>query len=355
MKKKAIALIIISLLITAWASGCSSKSDYEVYMEAAERTQNVARGKSETNMTMELRFNKEGLPEGIPDGLEMFEDMAFELRSEYDKEKEESLRNIFVKTKDFGLDAKVYTKGEVGYVITPLIPKIVVIKGGEFVHPDWTARDIENMPALSHESLEAIEKVWKSLYNDDNVSALEKIVLDTPEGSVKATKYEMNLTDEQLKPAISKTMEIVLSDSTFMEGVDDMMRSAMKEHADKPDDTAGRTDGDDFPEQGFSFREAFRANMDAVENSTIKTFSQTAFIDRDNYIIEERLSFDILYHFTGAGTPRSFRMEMVKKNWDLNRPQEIYFPEVTAENSITLEELKDEYKDGFNLFEGVTD
>ena len=41
-----------------------------------------------------------------------------------------------------------------------------------------------------------------------------------------------------------------------------------------------------------------------------------------------------------------------RKNWDLNRPQEIYFPEVTAENSITLEELKDEYKDGFNLFEG---
>src|SRR5690606_32765092 len=85
MKKKAIALIIISLLITAWASGCGSKSDYEVYMEASERTQNVARGKSETNMTMEIRFNKEGLPEDIPDGLEMFEDMAFELRSEYDK------------------------------------------------------------------------------------------------------------------------------------------------------------------------------------------------------------------------------------------------------------------------------
>ena len=118
------------------------------------------------------------------------------------------------------------------YVITPLIPKIVVIKGGEFVHPDWTAGDIENMPALSQESLEAIEKVWKSLYNDDNVSALEKIVLDTPEGSVKATKYEMNLTDEQLKPAIRKTMEIVLSDSAFMEGVEDMMRSAMKEHSD---------------------------------------------------------------------------------------------------------------------------
>ncbi len=60
-------------------------------------------------------------------------------RSEYDKEKEESLRNIFVKTKDFGFDAKIYTKGGVAYAITPLIPKIVVIKGGEFVHPDWTA------------------------------------------------------------------------------------------------------------------------------------------------------------------------------------------------------------------------
>ena len=69
MKKKAIALIIISLLITAWASGCGSKSDYEVYMEASERTQNVARGKSETNMTMEIRFNKRAFRRTYPTDL----------------------------------------------------------------------------------------------------------------------------------------------------------------------------------------------------------------------------------------------------------------------------------------------
>ncbi|MDD2574370.1 MAG: hypothetical protein WCS98_05340 [Bacillota bacterium] len=48
-------------------------------------------------------------------------------------------------------------------------------------------------------------------------------------------------------------------------------------------------------------------------------------------------------------------MEMVTKNWDLSREQEIYFPEVTAENSVTLEDLEDEYKDGLNFFKGETD
>jgi hypothetical protein len=349
MKKRKAVLIIITLLLVALASGCSGKSDYEVYMEAAERTENVARGKSEMAMNMKLKFNEEGLPREVSEGLEMFGDMTFEIRNEYDKEKEESLNKIFIKAKDTGFDAKVYTKGDVGYVITPLIPKIVVIKGGEFVHPDLAPGDAEEMPNLSEESLEAIEKVWKSLYSNDNVSALERIVMDTPGGSVKATRYEVNITDEQLKPAIRKTMEIALGDSAFMEGVDDMMRSAMEEYAK---DRAGM---EELPAEEFSFEEAFRANMDAVESSTVKTFSQTAFIDRDNYIIEERLAIDILYHFTEGGTPQSFSMEMTIKNWGLNRQQEIYFPEVTAENSITLEELEDEYKDGLNLFKGETD
>ena len=348
MMKKMAVLIIISLLFLVWASGCS-ENDYEVYMEASERTGSVTRGKSEINMTMSLKFNKEGLSEDVSGVLEMFEEMAFELRSEYDRDREESLNKLFANAKDIGLDAKVYTEGEVAYVITPLIPKILVLKGEEFINPDLVAGDIEKMPLLSQESLEAIEKVWKSLYNEENVSALEKIVLDTPEGSVKATKYEVNLSDVQLKPAIRKTMEIVLNDSTFMKGLEEMMRSARTEYAG--DDA----DIDEFLAEDFSFAEAMRSNMEAIENSTIKTFNQTAFIDRDNYIIEERFNMDILYHFTQAGTPDSFSMEMTIKNWDLNRKQEIYFPEVTEENSITLEELKDEYKSGLNLFKGEID
>ena len=144
-------------------------------------------------------------------------------------------------------------------------------------------------------------------------------------------------------------MEIVLNDSTFMKGLEEMMRSARTEYAG--DDA----DIDEFLAEDFSFAEAMRSNMEAIENSTIKTFNQTAFIDRDNYIIEERFNMDILYHFTQAGTPDSFSMEMTIKNWDLNRKQEIYFPEVTEENSITLEELKDEYKSGLNLFKGEID
>ncbi|NLX91752.1 MAG: hypothetical protein GXZ07_09260 [Firmicutes bacterium] len=348
MMKKMAVLIIISLLLVVWASGCT-ESDYEVYMKASERTGNVLRGKSELKMTMKLKFNKEGLSGDVSDVLEMFEETAFELRREYDREREESLNKLFVNLKDMGFDAKVYAKGDVAYVITPLIPKIVVIKGEEFINPDLGAEDIEKMPALSQESLEAIEKVWKSLYGEENVSALEKIVLDTPEGSVKATRYEINLRDEQLKPAIRKTMEIVLNDSAFMKGLEEMMRSAITEYA-KDDAGIG-----EFQAEYFSFAEVMRSHMEAIENSTIKAFSQTAFIDRDNYIIEERFKIDVLYHFTGAGAPDSFSMEMTIKNWDLNRRQEIYFPEVTNENSITLKELKDEYKGGLNLFKGETD
>jgi hypothetical protein len=281
--------------------------------------------------------------------------MAFELRREYDKDKEESLSKIFVKAKDTGIDVKLYTKQDLAYVITPLIPKIVVIKGDEFIHQDWAAGDIENMPTLSEESIEAIEKVWKALYKDDNVSALEKIVLDTPEGSVKATRFDVNITDEQLKPAIKKTMEIALNDSDFMKSIEDMMHSAIEKHADDNDAKDNNDDDIEFSAEDFSAEQALKSSMDAIENATIKTFSQTAFIDRDNYIIEERFNMDVLYHFTEKGTPKAFSMEMTIKNWDLNREQQIYFPELTSDNSITLDQLKDEYQVELNLFEEETE
>jgi len=348
MKKTMIVLISIALLVV-WASGCSTKSDYEVYKEASERTKMAAKGKSELKMTMNMEFNKDGLSKEVSDGMEIFENISFEMRREYDRDKEESLMKIFVQAKDTGIDAKVYTKGDVAYIITPLIPKIVVLKGEELVHPGKVTSDLETMPALSQESIDSIIKVWQSLYTDDNVSALEKIVMDTPEGSVKATRYDLNMTDEQLKPAIKKTMEIAMRDRAFMSGIEDMMRASMEQYMDE------NIDKEEFASGDLSMEGLFTTNMDAVNNATIKEFSQTAYIDRDNYIIEERLSMEMLYHFIEAGTPRSYRMDMSIKNWDLNREQDIYLPEVNAENSITLDQLKEEYSDQLDFMKGETE
>lgn len=342
MRKKTVILAVVFLVLFLTVPGCSGKSDYEIYKEAAKRTGDVKRGRSETNMTMKLKFNKGGFPEEVYEGLRLFEDVALRFRSEYDREKEESLRKIFARTRDIGLDAKVYTKGEEIYIITPLIPKILVIRGDGFAGYESIPRDYEpasgdhesipraeyGIPVPSEGSLGAIEKIWEALYNDENVCALNKIVLNTPEGNVKATKYEIKLTDEQLKPALKKTMEVLSKDESFMGAMEDML---------------------------YSVENIMDAHMDAIDNSTVKTFNQTAFINRDNYIIEENLEMEILYHFTGEGTPKSYYMNMETRNWDLNRKQDIYFPEITRENSITLKELNDEYGNGLNPFRGETE
>lgn len=345
MRKKVAVLIVLSIVLAAWTIGCKAKSDYETYMKAQERTEAAARGKSEMKMDMRITFNKEGLDKDVSDALDIFEDMAFELRREYDNDKTESLNKIFMKVKDTGIDVKVYVKDETAYIITPLIPKIVVLKGEGLIPGDFAETDFENPPQLSKDSIDAILKVWKSLYDNENVAALEKIVLDTPEGSVKATKYMLSLTDSDLKPAIRKTIEIILNDSVFIKDLEDMMQSAMSQQKDILSEEG-------IWQEGFSFREILKSNMDAMEDSTIKTFNQVAYIDRDNYIIEERLKMDMLYHFTQKGAPRAFGMEMTIKNWDINKGQDIYFPDVTPDNSITLEELKEQYSDGFSLFGG---
>ena len=136
------------------------------------------------------------------------------------------------------------------------------------------------MPALSQKR--GHRKVWKSLYNDDSVSAL-KIVLDTPRAT-SSTKYEMNLTDEQLKPAIRKPWNSFKRQRLYG-GVEDMMRSAMKSMLTNRmiRSPAGRGR---FPGTGFSFR-GFPCQHGRSRKLHHKDLQPDGLIDRDNYIIKK--------------------------------------------------------------------
>lgn len=328
MRRTIISLLVIALVVLAVAA-CSRKTDYQVFMEAMERTERVEMGKMSMEIAVNADFNKEGFSEDVRDSISFFEKLNFSLKDEYNRKKNESLKKIFIQMKETGIDAKLYTRGEVGYVITPLIPKILVIQGEELVHLNSGRINRENLPRLSKESLEQLDKVWTSLYNDENISALEDIVMDTPEGSVKARRYEVKLTDEQLKPALKKSMNILMKDEQLMKGIKEVM---------------GQHTGD------ISIEEMLKKNIEMLDQATINSFSQIAYIDRDNYVIDERIRLDITFYFSEPGAPTHYAFEMNTKRWDLNKEPKIYFPEVTAENSITLGQLEEKYP---AFFEGM--
>lgn len=327
--KKIVTVIIVFILIITVLAGCSAKSDYQIFMEAMERTEAVENGKMSMDMEIQVEFNKEGLSEEAKDIIEFFEDFNMNLADQFDKQKEQSLKKIFVQAGDMGIDIKLYTKEGIAYVITPLIPKILVVDGEELLGMYSGKINEDNFPKLSQESLELLEKVWTDLYNKENVAAIEDIVLDTPEGRVKARKFEVKFTDEQMKPATKKSMEIFMQDKQLIEGLKKMIN---------------------FDDEEFSIEDMFKINMEMLDQSTINSFEQVAYIDRDNYVIDERISIDNTFHFTKPGTTKHYTFNMNIKRWDLNKEPDIHFPEVNFENSITLDDLKEEYPE---IIEGM--
>jgi len=320
--RRIIAVVFIILLAAAIITGCGSRNDYQVFTEAMERTEAVERGKMSMDMAIQVDFNEEGLSEEVKDFIDYFKEFKISLTDEFNNQDGEGLNKIFIQAGDMGIDAKLYTRNGIAYIITPLIPKILVIDGEELLGMYSGKIDEKKFPKLSNESLEQLKKVWIDLYNQENVAAIEDIVLDTPEGKVKARKFKVMLTDEQIKPALKKSMEIFIQDEQLMEGLNDMMNS----------------DNDEC-----SIEDMFRVNMEMLDQSTINSFNQVAYIDRDNYVINERIGIDVIFHFAEPGTPRNYNFNMSIKRWDLNKEPDIYFPEVTFENSITVEQLKNQY------------
>lgn len=334
MRRIALYILAAVLILTAAAS-CTRKSDYEVFMEANEKTEKVEMGKSSMEISINMDFNKEGLPEEAAKFLGLFEKLKLELTDEFNRKKEEGLKKVFLQAGNMGIDGKLYTRGKVGYVITPLIPKIVVVQGEELVHLNSGKFDGDDMPKLSDHSLEQLDRIWTSLYSDESVSALEDIVMETPEGSVKAKKFAVNLTDEQLKPAIKKSIDIFMTDEQLMNGMKNIMEGQSGEY------------------NGFTVEEMLRQNIRMLDQATVNNFTQVAYIDRDNYVIDETVSMDITFHFTEPGTPNHYSFSMKIKRWNLNKEPQIYFPEVNEENSITLNQLSVEYPGFFDAVKGA--
>ncbi|MDI6707100.1 MAG: hypothetical protein QME73_12755 [Bacillota bacterium] len=333
--KRAVFCILAAVLIITAAASCTRKSDYEVFMEANEKTGKVEMGKLSMEISMNMDFNKEGLPEEAKKFLGLFEKFNLELNDEFNRKKEEGLKKVFLQTGEMGIDGKLYTRGKVGYVITPLIPKIVVVQGEELIHLNTGKFDKEDIPKLSDNSLEQLNRIWTALYSDENVSALEDIVMETPEGSVKAKKFVVKLTDEQLKPAIKKSMDVFMKDEQLINGMKNIMEGQSAEF------------------HGFTVEEMLRQNISILDQATVNNFTQVAYIDRDNYVIDETVSMDITFHFTEPGMPNHYSFSMRIKRWDLNKEPKIYFPEVNEENSITLKQLSDEYPGVFDGMKGA--
>ncbi|MGB4437625.1 MAG: hypothetical protein WBJ13_00045, partial [Sedimentibacter sp.] len=86
----------------------------------------------------------------------------------------------------------------------------------------------------------------------------------------------------------------------------------------------------------------------------VESFSYTAYVDIDGYIVNEMIEFSLkVINPENAGLS-GVNYSLNMKNWDINKEQSFDFPVLTEENTIKMDDMDESMPDMMeDLFKNV--
>lgn len=229
-----------------------------------------------------------------------------EAKIQYDAGKGLSLTQYRLMFDEIGMEGKIYQNRGLIYLVSPLFPKILVLNGAESIR---TPSVSPPAPPISEGSIAKLKERWLSLLQEEEAARLGDLLLDTPDGKVKAKKYQIYLTSGNLRSFLADSLAIVRRDETFRKQMEEYVKEYRAEGAP------------------LSADQAFDKMNELLQNLEIGPLSYYAYIDRDGYVIKENLEVAI----------DQMTLSFDLSRWDLGKSVEINMPEVTEENSQSLE------------------
>lgn len=310
MKKTIIFLLAATLILM---SGCQSKG-YSEYKKAMEQTNKLEQ--FETHWSMEMNFDydvEEFDKEEVGAAFDKFSQMKLEMIMKKDKEKGYTQAEAYMQYGNVGLDADYYVFDQGSYLSIPFLEKYISltdVENQDFIPEDYSL-------ILSERSLKEIEKLWLDTVTSDDVFKGESLLIDTPDGSVKTTKYTIDIDDETFKTFIYEMGEVLMYDDKFIENLSKQ----------------------DIPEE-FDFIKL----VEQIDKLYLEEFIYEIYVDIDNYIVNELINVRINSEMDYLNSIE-FRME--SQLYKINKTIEFNFPNITKDQVMTFDELKEdeEFKD----------
>lgn len=327
MNKRSISLVLIVILAASMLWGCSDKS-YEDYKAAVLKTESVKKISGETDVNIKMDIETEGLDDKVKKNINMLKDIKVENVFKKDKNLAMNVSDIYVSLGGFGFDVEYYDDGEKPFIKMPMMEKYVYLSdfeklsnGGvsEATTDDANPVVFKNPKEfISEESIERIGELWNDSVQKENVFKGSESLIDTPEGEVKATKYQIKYSDKLFKELVGETIKIIANDPK----ITDKDMNLFKIGDDKKDKTI----------------EAAVAIM--LENMTINNFTVENYIDIDGYIVKEDIVVDIGIKGEGKGHMSNFQMVISSKYYNIEKDQEIEIPNKSELQFLGDEELE---------------
>lgn len=303
MRAKRRSILLLVLLFALLPLSACGTDPNQAMFQAEKRTFSVGTGKMDLLLKMKGKIKvREANGEKEVD----WPIQEAEAKIQYDAGKGLSLTQYRLMFNEIGMEGKIYQNKGLIYLVSPLFPKILVLNGAESIRAPSVSPPA---PPISEGSIEKLKERWLSLLREENTARLGDLLLDTPDGKVKAKKYQIYLTSEHLRSLLTDSLAIVRRDETFRKRMEEYLK---KYHAEGAP---------------FSAEQAFDKINEFLQNLEIGSLTYYAYIDRDGYVIKEYLEVAI----------DQMTLSFDLSRWDLGKSVEIHLPEVTEENTQSLE------------------
>lgn len=311
MKKVLLSFLIIILAFSI--IGCS-KNDLKAYNNATLKTSNIKKGQKSFEMKIDNELCEDGLTDKELKELNNFKSMNMNSYISYDLNMKKAMGINYTQLGGLGLDSIIYMDGDDQYLQLSTYWKYLILN-----------EDVDTDNPIEKSTVDRIKSKWIEILNEEDVFSGEKILLSTEDGEVKAREYTIKLNEGQLKEFLNFVLDVLEEDTKFNEFSKQMVIGIGEELADKDkEDIIG------------SLIKNLRIS---IEDSKDLSFKYKSFIDIDDYIVEENIDFILNKETKKKGDLEKISANIVVKNWDIEKDQDLEFPEITPENSSRIEDV----------------
>lgn len=288
-------------------TGCSTNG-YEALIAAQEKTETATTGINDMKIQLDNQMDTSGMTPEQLKAINYFRSVGYEGTSQYDNSKELIVSESWISLGGVGFDFTYYGKGEEQYIHYPVLKKYIDLRQ---MAKSQSANGMSTV-TLTPETQKALGDIWSKLSTKESVQKVEETIVNTPEGDVKATHYDVVASGEAVKAAILESQKLLMEDSA--------VKAWLAEQQAKSPESR-------IEIQGMN------------EDLEIGDFKLSSYVDADGYLIREEVKVSIK---SGSSTSNQWLgtdFTMSSSYSKLNQKLDIQYPDITPDQIMTEEEL----------------
>ncbi len=293
-----LSMLVIGLSITA----CTGGSDLDQYLKAEEKTATMTSG----HMNMQAQVvNKWG---------ELDTHYEYDFDRDFNHETGQSISHIYILENDLGTDMTLYEMSpSERYLKLPMFPGYMDLSDKENTMEGQDSQQVNELDTkVIRDIFKEIDHLFKEGLNDENIFKGEKVLIDTPDGKVKATQYTIMPSKALLDVMVQQITEL---DSDQREGIS----------------------------KSFNLdAETIDSIWQALDQGTqVEVYNESVYVNMDGYVIQK--SIHVILHFQSDNLPRTMRLNIELNHSQINQEPQLQFPEINSDDLYIQSDLKEAY------------